>query len=337
MKSIPQLAQDITTLFKEIRALKTRINQFSSGGRVSATSVIGTSPSGILYAHTTALTIGWHSFLGRFDNVIQTVAASTYLLPDNTTNYMEVDSAGAISHGASYTLGKIPLGIVTTLAGVITTIVEETAKLDETRLVKVSADDTGPNFLLAKLAAGAGVTLTETNPGADEDVTIGCDADASEITYTPAVAADWDGGLDPGDANDALDQVAERVKDLETIALLTISVLEGWVLDDAQNPTLGALPTNAVVINVDVWVHDAFDSDGTDLLTVGYDGAVDAYVTALDVSAPGVMTPGMGTSVGIVDATPRSVEAYYVNGGSEPTVGKAHIIVQYIIAIAEPA
>jgi len=39
--------------------------------------------------------------------------------------------------------------------------------------------------------------------------------DAGDITYTPTTAADWDGDADPGDADDALDQLAERVDDLE--------------------------------------------------------------------------------------------------------------------------
>jgi hypothetical protein len=39
--------------------------------------------------------------------------------------------------------------------------------------------------------------------------------DASAVTYTPANAADWDGSADPGDADQALDQLAERVTDLE--------------------------------------------------------------------------------------------------------------------------
>jgi len=46
-----------------------------------------------------------------------------------------------------------------------------TAAVDD-RKVKVSANDTTPNFLLAKLAAGTGITLTETNDAGDEDVTI---------------------------------------------------------------------------------------------------------------------------------------------------------------------
>jgi hypothetical protein len=40
--------------------------------------------------------------------------------------------------------------------------------------------------------------------------------DASAVTYTPTTAADWDGAADPGDLDQALDQLAERTKDLET-------------------------------------------------------------------------------------------------------------------------
>jgi hypothetical protein len=38
---------------------------------------------------------------------------------------------------------------------------------------------------------------------------------AAAVTYTPAVLADWDGSADPGDLDDALDQLAERVTDIE--------------------------------------------------------------------------------------------------------------------------
>jgi hypothetical protein len=39
--------------------------------------------------------------------------------------------------------------------------------------------------------------------------------DAGDITYTPTVLTDWDGDADPGNVDDALDQLAERVDDLE--------------------------------------------------------------------------------------------------------------------------
>jgi len=38
--------------------------------------------------------------------------------------------------------------------------------------------------------------------------------DAADVTYTPAVLADWDGSADPGDVDEALDQLAERVTDI---------------------------------------------------------------------------------------------------------------------------
>lgn len=39
--------------------------------------------------------------------------------------------------------------------------------------------------------------------------------DADDVAYTPTTLADWDGGADPGDVAPALDQLAERVTDLE--------------------------------------------------------------------------------------------------------------------------
>ena len=34
---------------------------------------------------------------------------------------------------------------------------------------------------------------------------------ASDLGYTPSVLTDWDGDADPGNADDAFDQLAERV------------------------------------------------------------------------------------------------------------------------------
>lgn len=40
--------------------------------------------------------------------------------------------------------------------------------------------------------------------------------DASVVTYTPAVLADWDSSADPGDVDNGLDQLAERVTTVES-------------------------------------------------------------------------------------------------------------------------
>lgn len=47
------------------------------------------------------------------------------------------------------------------------------------------------------------------------DAASGGAIDAAVITYTPAVNTDWDSDADPGDVGNALDQLAERVDDLE--------------------------------------------------------------------------------------------------------------------------
>jgi hypothetical protein len=49
----------------------------------------------------------------------------------------------------------------------------------------------------------------------DSDVAGGGAVDSDDVTYAPTTVADWDGSADPGDVEQALDQLAERVTDLE--------------------------------------------------------------------------------------------------------------------------
>ena len=121
-------------------------------------------------------------------------------------------------------------------------------------------------------------------------------------------------------------------------------VLEGWALDDDQNPSLGTLPVNAFVYRVDVWVEEGFDSDAADDLTVGYGADSDAYVAlGLNMATGGLREhideghAQAGSNVGIQDPTSRAVEIYYINGGTEPTTGKVYVALHYIISTAEPA
>lgn len=61
--------------------------------------------------------------------------------------------------------------------------------------------------------------------------------DASDISYTPAVLTDWDGDADPGDTDAALDQLAERVDDLELEGASAESMTE--TLDAGETLTAG--------------------------------------------------------------------------------------------------
>lgn len=65
------------------------------------------------------------------------------------------------------------------------------------------------------------VVTFESAPDADQfrvlvvAADVGTVSDAADLTYTPVALADWDGAADPGNADDAFDQLAERVTDLE--------------------------------------------------------------------------------------------------------------------------
>lgn len=86
----------------------------------------------------------------------------------------------------------------------------------DVNIIKVNASDEVEFALLPRLTS----TIT---PSADTDLATkkyvddvaALQDDASEITYTPAVLTDWNGDADPGNVNDALDQLASRAKALE--------------------------------------------------------------------------------------------------------------------------
>lgn len=106
-----------------------------------------------------------------------------------------------------------------------------------------------------------------------------------------------------------------------------IGRMAAWVTSTSQNPTLGILQPNTYFVRAHVHVTEAFNSDGSDALTVGYDTDSDAAITSIDVSTTGIKSVTLGALAGY-NSTARKVEAYYVNGGSEPTLGKALVILE---------
>lgn len=50
--------------------------------------------------------------------------------------------------------------------------------------------------------------------------------DAADITFTPTTATDWNSDADPGDLDDALNQLAERVDDAEIAIPTKPGILE---------------------------------------------------------------------------------------------------------------
>ncbi len=73
--------------------------------------------------------------------------------------------------------------------------------------------------------------------------------DAADVTYTPAVAADWNGGVDPGDQNQANDQLAERVKDLEVDTVGNLLPVRASWFHDANFIVAGAALIHSLTAN----------------------------------------------------------------------------------------
>jgi hypothetical protein len=99
---------------------------------------------------------------------------------------------------------------------------------------------TGANTA-ARLALGTALQVLRVNAGAtavEWGTPTGGDAD--DVTYTPTTVADWDGSADPGDVEQALDQLAERVTDLEGAGGGGSFFLSGDAMDSMPTPSNAA-------------------------------------------------------------------------------------------------
>ncbi len=110
--------------------------------------------------------------------------------------------------------------------------------------------------------------------------------------------------------------------------------LVAWLANDVQNPSLGTIPVGSWVVPPLLHVTEAFNSYGTDEIRVGYDSDQDAFGLLPAVDSSGFKNMAAGTLEGY-NGTLRAAEAYYINGGSEPTTGKAVVILPYRFLVPE--
>lgn len=105
------------------------------------------------------------------------------------------------------------------------------------------------------------------------------------------------------------------------------SLILGWVTHSRQTVDLGAIPADTYVLRGHVHVTQAFNSNGTDGVTVGNDVDPDALITSVDVATTGIKSVTLGVNAGF-NASAQPVKLFYSNSGSEPSTGAALIILE---------
>lgn len=108
-----------------------------------------------------------------------------------------------------------------------------------------------------------------------------------------------------------------------------VQSITAWVTSTSQTVYPGNFRTPRDVMRIRVYVHEAFNSDGTDLLDIGFVGDTDAYANDVVVSATGLATVTLGSGVGF-DATPREIVLTYTASGSAASAGKAYVVIEFV-------
>jgi hypothetical protein len=101
---------------------------------------------------------------------------------------------------------------------------------------------------------------------------------------------------------------------------------------DSSAVTVGTIPANAQIIDINIDVTTAFDAGTTNTIEVGNSSNSDAYVTATDVDAAGrasVATTGVYADWADVGTAEVAVTAAYTQSGTAATAGAARVTVVY--------
>ena len=176
-------------------------------------------------------------------------------------------------------LARLLNGVVRGIDTQSNTIVMSSLKLDTTELTKTILD----KLILINGAADADGTFdtryytkTLTYSKTEIDTLLNAQDDASEITFTPGVLANWNGSTDPGNVDSGLDQLADRTKTVEG----TLSTHVG----NTSNPhtvTKAQILAAELIVNADVDVAAAIIESklSLDYSTSGLNTAISGKVS----------------------------------------------------------
>ena len=118
---------------------------------------------------------------------------------------------------------------------------------------------------------------------------------------------------------------------------MNIKAYSIWVTHERTNPDLCNIQPPFYILGAHLHVTEAFNSDGTDNISVGYDADTDSVFTNTTCNTTGVKSPTMGSDNGY-NGTARNYEVYYTASGSEPSTGRALVILEVLHPLLdEPA
>jgi hypothetical protein len=146
------------------------------------------------------------------------------------------------------------------------TIIDKVFDVDNNDVTNIETD----NFKAGVIQTDISGAVSDTNLASSQavktyvDDQIATKDDASEITYTPNDLADWDSGVDPGNVDGALDQLADRTTTAEgsLAAHLDGGVAKHTATQVTYSGTLTATVVDTALDELDSVKYEAADFNG---------------------------------------------------------------------------
>lgn len=101
---------------------------------------------------------------------------------------------------------------------------------------------------------------------------------------------------------------------------------------DSSAVTIGTIPANAQIVNINIDVTTAFNAGSSNNITVGKSGSAAAFVAATSVGSAGrasVATTGVYSAWADVGSAEVPVTATYAQTGTAASAGAARVTIVY--------
>lgn len=109
------------------------------------------------------------------------------------------------------------------------------------------------------------------------------------------------------------------------------SICKKIAYTDTTAITVGNVPPNSVIVDINVNVGTAFNAGGADYVDIGNASSANAYADNVNVASTGAATVTKTAACGAVLSTTAStpIKAVYVPAATAPSAGSAYVTVTY--------